>query len=67
MTTKARENLDKIISRTQALGPVLYGVEIPGNLAIQLNYLAIRSSLPIEELIVKAIEDYCYVEMMLLE
>jgi len=61
----ARKNLDEIIARSLILGPVEYTLGISGVHAIQLNFLAIKLKRPVEELIVSAIEDYCYVEMLL--
>lgn len=63
----ARENLNTIVARSLALAPVEYTVRVPGVVAVQLNYLAIKSKRPVEAIICDAVEDYCFIEMLLEE
>lgn len=59
MKIPARQNLKKIIARSRGLAPVIYRVEIPGELALQLNFLAIEDSTSVEQQILAAIESQC--------
>ncbi len=60
----ARKNLDKIVARSLALEPVSYTIDVPGVNAVQLSFIAIKFKCPVEEVILRAIEDYCYIEML---
>jgi hypothetical protein len=60
MSFDAKKNLKKIISRCGHLAPVVYRVEVPGTLAIKLNFMAIESGSSVEQQIIEAIENQCY-------
>jgi hypothetical protein len=56
----ALEKLKEIVRRTEGMAPVVYRIEVPGALAIQLNYLAIQNGRTVDQEILDAIDLQTY-------